>query len=150
MSAGTLKSSPECFLYFFFGKNNQTVRVSAHIQAPEYERIATLTSQIPLTGQQMPRRSLRNKWKCSKTYVHCYQHASQKYIVTNMHHFPTNTIHFQCSQENAHVNSVIISDVLFLKVSFSHVRCFEFLVLTHGIPIIIVSKNTAKVTITYL
>jgi len=128
---------------FLICKNNQTVRVSAQIRAPEYERIVTLTSQILVTGKQMSRRSLRNKWKCCKTYVHCYQHASQKYIVTNMHHFPTNTIHFHCSQESAHVNSVIISDMLFLKVSFSHVRCSEFLVLIHSIPIIIVSKSTA-------
>lgn len=137
-------------LIFLFCKNNQTVRVSAQIQAPEYERIVTLTSLIPLTGKQMPRRSLRNKWKCSKTHVQCYQHTSQKYIVTNMHHFPTNTIHFQCSQESAHVNSVIISDMLFLKVSFSNVRYCEFLVLTHSMPIITVSKNTAKVNITFL
>jgi len=67
-----------------------------------------------------------------------------------MHHFPTSTIHFQCSQKIAHVNSVIISDVLFLKVSFSHVGYSEFLVLTHSIPIIIVTKNTAKVNITFL
>ena len=67
------------------------------------------------------------------TYKQSNMHTAYSETSMNpslMCHFPSSIIHF-----------LITSDVLFPRVSFSHISPSEFLVLTHSIPRMIISEK---------